>query len=469
MEINPAVTFKHDRSIMYAKRPKVLIVGAGLAGLTLGMLLHKADIPFEIYERAAEVKPLGSAMYFNSTTANLFKQCGIYEEFLAIGKYVSAIQVFNEERGHEFSMDFEGQEAEFGANGYIVARPMMYDLLLRQIPRERVHLSKKVLSIENGGNGVLLRFSDASEAEGDILVGADGAYSAVRQGLYSKLTKAKRLPPSDALPLPFSTVCLVGQTRPLTAEEFSDIGKEQCQFRRTIGMEKMYGWATFTTAQNTVAFNVIQFLTDETSKQNDAFRNSEWGPEAAMAMCEQVKDFPIVSGNDKELTLDDLFDWSDKNHISKVMLEEKVFKTCVPQVHQEESAPPMPCTTPSSLANRINGLPFHPIAEEIENAFKEYKEERVEWVNKAFESSKAFKNHDRPATRFVSKHMPTWLFQRIQAQSCANRPQVAFLPLHDDTGRVRPAPQPSLFVKAPVESKETTAASAEVIATAEVV
>lgn len=43
------------------------------------------------------------------------------------------------------------------------------------------------------------------------------------------------------------------------------------------------------------------------------------------------------------------------------------------------------------LANRINGLPFHPIAEEIENAFKEYKEERVDWVNKAFESSKAFK------------------------------------------------------------------------------
>lgn len=40
-------------------RPKVLIVGAGLAGLTLGMLLHKAGIPFEIYERAAVVKPLG--------------------------------------------------------------------------------------------------------------------------------------------------------------------------------------------------------------------------------------------------------------------------------------------------------------------------------------------------------------------------------------------------------------------------
>lgn len=59
MEINPAVTFKHHRSIMYAKRPRVLIVGAGLGGLTLGMLLHKAGIPFDIYDKAPEVKPLG--------------------------------------------------------------------------------------------------------------------------------------------------------------------------------------------------------------------------------------------------------------------------------------------------------------------------------------------------------------------------------------------------------------------------
>jgi 2-polyprenyl-6-methoxyphenol hydroxylase-like FAD-dependent oxidoreductase len=41
------------------KPPHVLISGAGLAGLFLGILLEKAGIPYDIYERAAEIKPLG--------------------------------------------------------------------------------------------------------------------------------------------------------------------------------------------------------------------------------------------------------------------------------------------------------------------------------------------------------------------------------------------------------------------------
>jgi len=41
-------------------RPRVLIVGAGLGGLTLGLLLEKAGIPYEIFERSPAIKPLGT-------------------------------------------------------------------------------------------------------------------------------------------------------------------------------------------------------------------------------------------------------------------------------------------------------------------------------------------------------------------------------------------------------------------------
>lgn len=68
-------------------------------------------------------------------------------------------------------------------------------------------------------------------------------------------------------------------------------------------------------------------MEEETSKDNDAFRNSEWGPEAASAMCEKIKDFPIISGGDKILTFQDLMDRTPKIQMTKVMLEEKVFRT----------------------------------------------------------------------------------------------------------------------------------------------
>lgn len=56
----------------------------------------------------------------------------------------------------------------------------------------------------------------------------------------------------------------------------------------------------------------MQYLDDESSKDNDAFNNFEWGPEAAQAMAAQVRDFPVVSGGDKKLTLGDLIDWTPK-------------------------------------------------------------------------------------------------------------------------------------------------------------
>lgn len=51
--------------------PKVLIVGAGLAGLYLGLLLETAGIPYEIFERVAEIKPLGGVMALSGTSVLL--------------------------------------------------------------------------------------------------------------------------------------------------------------------------------------------------------------------------------------------------------------------------------------------------------------------------------------------------------------------------------------------------------------
>jgi 2-polyprenyl-6-methoxyphenol hydroxylase-like FAD-dependent oxidoreductase len=188
-------------------------------------------------------------------------------------------------------------------------------------------MNKKMLSMENGGNGVLVRFSDGTTVEGDILVGADGAYSAVRQNMYAKLTKLNKLPKTDGLPLPYSNICLVGQTRPLDPEVFPNLKKEKCQFIRIFGDNKPYSYSFFTTAQNTVCYSVVEMLDSETRKLSDTFRASEWGSETVEAMVNKVRDFPIISGGDVPLTMGHLIDWTPREYISKVVLEEKVFQT----------------------------------------------------------------------------------------------------------------------------------------------
>lgn len=103
---------------------------------------------------------------------------------------------------------------------YIIARPVLYDLLLRQIPAHKILLKKKILTISEEDDRVTIYAFDNTAYQGDILVGADGAYSVVRQRLYEKLKKKGWLPKHDDEELPFNCTCLVGQTDYMDPDEF---------------------------------------------------------------------------------------------------------------------------------------------------------------------------------------------------------------------------------------------------------
>ncbi|KAH7056242.1 hypothetical protein BKA57DRAFT_199820 [Linnemannia elongata] len=443
MEINPAFA-NLQRPNLAPKIPSVIIVGGGIAGMILALALEKSKLSYEIFERASEVKALGSALYFNASTAALFKQLGIYEDMRNIGKDTICIQIANEQREVNYKMDFTDQLEMFGSTGYIVARPMLYDILRSKVPSERFHMNKKILSLQQGGNGALIRCSDGSTIEGDIIVGADGAYSAVRQNMYAQLKKNKKLPASDDVNLPFSTVCLVGQTRPLNPEEYPNLKLEDCQFMRTLGDNKPYSWTYFTTKQSTIAWMIILYLDDSTRQEHDPFRNSEWGPEAANAMCEKVRHFPIITGSERPWTLGDLIDNTPKELISKVLLEEKVFDTWYSgravligdACHKFNPAGGAGANNAIhdavALANRLQALPDQPSVEDIERAFKLYKKERFPKVQKAFISSLALKamveqNMKGALMRHMSKNMPMWLNRKMLIRMISYQPQLSIL------------------------------------------
>ncbi|KAG0011662.1 hypothetical protein BGZ81_002050 [Podila clonocystis] len=436
-------------------KPSVLISGGGIGGLTLALLLHKANIPFLVLERAKEIKPLG-----------------IWDEFVQRAKLCTIAHIHKEDLTHVHTWDGPWLEkgkyvsdAPFSYSvGYfehIISRPELYDLLFNSVPRERILLGKRVLSSIQNQDSVMARCSDNSSYHGDILVGADGAYSAVRQSLYKSLKIDKMLPASDNVSLPFSCVCLVGQTEPLDPEDFPHMKEAQSQANTVLGISTMCSWLTFTTRQNTVCWGVIHFLDKESSKKNDSFRNSEWGPEAAEALAKEVRSFKVPGGKDgKALTLGEYIDRTPRHLMSKVMLEEIVFNTwyggrtvllgdaCHKMNPSAGIGGVQAIHDAVTLANWLSTLRV-PGDREIEKVFKEYRTERYPVAKAAFETSQMFtrnlgKNLISAFVRGMMKRLPVWLWKRIVFKMYSARPQCSFLPLVEDNAQVKPLYQRSL-------------------------
>ncbi|KAF9302948.1 hypothetical protein BGZ74_004604 [Mortierella antarctica] len=90
-----------------------------------------------------------------------------------------------------------------GSLEYIVPRTDFYDLLRRQVPKEYIHMNKKLYSFDQDDYGVTIHCADNTSFHGDMPIGADGAHSIVRRHLYKTLKAAVSLPQSDDKPLPF--------------------------------------------------------------------------------------------------------------------------------------------------------------------------------------------------------------------------------------------------------------------------
>ncbi|KAG0330599.1 hypothetical protein BG004_002073 [Podila humilis] len=454
-----------------ATHAKVLIVGAGIGGLVLAALLEKAGIEYEVFERARTVVPLGSAISLGANVMYFFEQLGVADKVIANAQYVDDGNQFNEKMENVCHYVYRYHAGRYGYYSNIIARPVLYDIIAELVPKEKIHYGMKVLSILQNKEGVMVRCWDNSTRHGDILVGADGAYSAVRQTLYSQLDTKGLLPKSDKEHLPFTNVCLVGTTDPLDTEKYPYVQGDSTYFVSVIADKVPYSWVLFSTKGNRICWMVVEHLNNKTSKLNDTFRSTEWGPETAEAMIKEVRDFALPHG----CTIGDFIDQTPKEYISKVMLEEKLFETwhngrtvlLGDACHKMHPAAGLGAVSAIHdaivLANRLYHLKSTPRdrslkifeactkVEDIKEVFRAYKEERYPLTVQSYAASKQMartldnKFLNRLSRKMIN-HIPLWLWFRMLDKLMEYRPQCTFLPIVNNRGTVKPAIQESLYL-----------------------
>jgi 2-polyprenyl-6-methoxyphenol hydroxylase-like FAD-dependent oxidoreductase len=157
---------------------RVVVVGGGIVGLTSGLALRRAGNEVVICERAPGIRAAGAGLGLWANALAVFDELGVGERVRAIGK--PGEMYFHDPAGRLL------ETPEFGVEDHrylLVHRAKLNDLLADAVGRENIRLDTGFEAYEEHADHVVVRLSDGSSEKADVLVGADGAYSVVREQL----------------------------------------------------------------------------------------------------------------------------------------------------------------------------------------------------------------------------------------------------------------------------------------------
>lgn len=166
------------------RKLRIAIVGGGIGGLTAARALLRRGLEVHVYESSPELKEIGAGVALGPNAMKALRSLDLEVPVRAIG-YQAQFQRLRTWKGRMISKTDATVAAErFGANGCTIHRADLLDVLARSIPAGIVSLSARCEAVTTGESGAAARFTDGTEIEADVIIGADGIHSAVRTSLF---------------------------------------------------------------------------------------------------------------------------------------------------------------------------------------------------------------------------------------------------------------------------------------------
>ncbi|MEA5470699.1 FAD-dependent urate hydroxylase HpxO [Spirulina sp. 06S082] len=165
---------------------KVIIIGAGIGGLTTGIALRQAGYKVEIYDKAKELRPAGAGISLWSNGVKVLNRLGLGENIAQIGGQMDRMEYRSHTDELLNDIDLMPLVEKVGQRPYPVARTDLQDLLLEAFGREDVQLNSRCIAVEESDHHATAIFEGDRKVTGDIVIGADGIHSVVRRYVTEK-------------------------------------------------------------------------------------------------------------------------------------------------------------------------------------------------------------------------------------------------------------------------------------------
>src|SRR5215469_383995 len=164
---------------------RVVIIGGGIGGLTAARALTLAGIEVAVCEAAAELKEIGAGVALHANAMRVLRAIGVEDSVRKVAGRSQWAVTRDGITGRVISRTSRQQQAAaFGIEGATAHRADLLDVLARSLPDGLVSLGKRCTQVRTSAGAAVARFADGSEAEADVIVGADGIHSAVRASLF---------------------------------------------------------------------------------------------------------------------------------------------------------------------------------------------------------------------------------------------------------------------------------------------
>ena len=169
-------------------KQRILVAGAGLGGLVAALALLRDGHEVRVFEQATKLGEVGAGLQLSANATRVLALLGLDDAVRAVASVPAGKQVRLWNTGQVWKLFDLGQEsvAEYGHPYYTLYRPDLHAVLVEAVRRlapEALVLGAKAASFEQGDNGVTLALEDGRRFEGDLLVGADGVHSRIREGV----------------------------------------------------------------------------------------------------------------------------------------------------------------------------------------------------------------------------------------------------------------------------------------------
>ena len=171
----------------------VAIIGAGIGGLSLGLCLHKLNIPFQIYEAVKEIKPLGVGINIQPHAVRELYALGLKDDLDKIGIRSQEVAYYSRQGGLIWS-EPRGTFAGYNWPQYSINRGdlqmLLYNELTKRAGSKVIKTNATLKNWKNKTTGVEMTMVDRKSGvvlfnhKASVMVGCDGINSTVRTKLY---------------------------------------------------------------------------------------------------------------------------------------------------------------------------------------------------------------------------------------------------------------------------------------------